>query len=445
MTNSDRQLPGFPEWSPSEVLMEQHLIRAIRDRFEHHGFQPVDLAAVQPWNVLVAGDAQYSDGGLTKPIFDVREPAETSTNAALGLRYDLTVPLARYIVEHAENLSFPWHCYQINKVWRAEPTSSRHSREFYQCDVDIIGHWELSLLYDAEIACVLNAAFDRIGVAGFAVHISNRRVISALLSSHGVEADRASFVVRVIDDGGRQPADQTVAELVEGGLPKAAAEDLGRLLTAKTVTDARSLLDERNADPSGLDDLTTVMEAALAMGMPADRLKLDFSITRGHDYYTGTVYETFAVGREHWGAIGSGGRYDNLLGHITGDPYPGVGVSLGLTRLVGFLRSDAEARPSLDGDAKVVVVGDANPSDAIAALRELRSAGVPTLAMLDLPADAITTDFARDRQVQLVVAPSGRPGSVAVGQIGVDGSADVDLHDLLDTVVSYPAFHRYGG
>jgi histidyl-tRNA synthetase len=428
------ELPGFPEWSPAGVALERRLIRAISAGFESFGFQALDTASVQPWSVLTAGDGQYSDGGVGKPIFGVAEPPETDTGASLGLRYDLTVPLARYIAERGETLSFPLSCYQIAKVWRAEIPDLSHSREFYQCDVDVIGRGELNLLFDAEIACALHSAFEAVGLGEFTVRISNRRALSALLAVHGLHNARVRDIVHIIDEGGRQPRETTVQQLRAAGVAVAVAEDVGELLGYHTVGEARPLFARLGADQGGLDELATVIDAAAQLGMPPGRLRLDFSITRGHDYYTGTVYETFVSGREHWGAIGSGGRYDNLLGHVTGEAYPGVGVSIGLTRLVGLLLEEARTGEAAAGSG-VLVARRPGADEAVlmSVVRDLRGRGLQTQVFFDPLADA--QGLARELDSAVLVEVLG-DGSCTVRHMLGGLVCEVDAESVADVVVS---------
>ncbi|MFF4704391.1 ATP phosphoribosyltransferase regulatory subunit [Streptomyces sp. NPDC001288] len=403
----DISMPGFPESLPADVMFEQDVIRTIGRGFEARGFRPLDSACIQRQEVLVAGGAQYLDGGIPEFAFTVQEPPESYTGTDLALRYDLTVPVSRFIAEHSAKLSFPLHCYQINKVWRAEqmPTAT-HWREFYQCDVDVIGQGELSLLYDAEIANALVGAFRNIGVDGFTVHISNRKVLAALLDSHGVRVHRARAIVQILDKGNRQPAEQTVEQLTASGIPEHVAVDLGRLVSSPTLSDARDLLKLRGADLVGVDELDTVIKAAHDLGMPEDHLVLDFSITRGHDYYTGTVFETFATGREHWGAIGAGGRYENLLKHVNGRSYPGVGMSVGLARLMGLLREDGvRKKRGLRQDAVTVVRhqgGDAQT--VLETVRGLREMGLSVQAVFDPVDEAKARGIAEEAEVARLVA-----------------------------------------
>ncbi|ONI91299.1 hypothetical protein ALI22I_09570 [Saccharothrix sp. ALI-22-I] len=406
----DIAMPGFPESLPGDVLHEQAIIRTISDGFGRLGFKPLDTAAVQRQEVLVAGGAQYLDGGIPEFAFTVEEPPESRTGARFALRYDLTVPVSRFIAEHSDKLVFPLHSYQINKVWRAEQiTTATHWREFYQCDVDVIDRGELNFLYDAEIAYAVDTAFQGIGVDGFTIRVSNRKVLSALLDSHGVRVHRARGIVQILDKGAGQEISETVAQLTSAGVPPQVAADLARLATSTTIAEATELLDARGADKTGLGELERVMRAAEDLGMPDGHLVLDFSITRGHDYYTGTVFEIYATGREHWGAIGAGGRYDDLLGHVNGISYPGVGMSVGLARLMGLLREDglfARRRPR--ENAAVVVPSTAGLDDAVLrAVRDLRLAGVATRAMFDPVAAEETSGIAEESEVAVLVDVQG--------------------------------------
>jgi histidyl-tRNA synthetase len=427
----DISMPGFPESLPADVMFEQGVIRTIGRGFEARGFRPLDSACVQRQEVLVAGGAQYLDGGIPEFAFTVQEPPESYTGANLALRYDLTVPVSRFIAEHSSKLSFPLHCYQINKVWRAEqmPTAT-HWREFYQCDVDVIGDGELSLLYDAEIANALVGAFQNIGVAGFTVRISNRKVLAALLDSHGVRVHRARSIVQILDKGNRQPVEETVSQLVASGIPEHVAADLGRLVESPTLSEARDLLKLRGADLTGVEELDTVLRAADDLGMPENHLILDFSITRGHDYYTGTVFETFATGREHWGAIGAGGRYEDLLKHVNGSSYPGVGMSVGLARLMGLLREDGvRQQRGLRQDAITVVRhegGDAQ--NVLRSVRELRGAELSVQAVFDPVSEDKARSIAEEAEVGYLVSIRGTDQAVvrdmasgAEQQVPVDG------------------------
>ncbi|TDV48697.1 ATP phosphoribosyltransferase regulatory subunit [Actinophytocola oryzae] len=440
----DISMPGFPESLPGDVVFEQRIIRQIGEGFERGGFLPLDTAAVQRQEVLNAGGAQYLDGGIPEFAFTVVEPPESDTGTKFGLRYDLTVPVSRFIAERSADLSFPLHCYQINKVWRAEqmPTAT-HWREFYQCDVDVVGRDELSLMYDAEIACAVVSAFRDIGVDGFTVRASNRKVLAALLDSHGIRVHRARAIVQILDKGQRQEPAETAAQLQAAGFSATVATDLGRLTAATTLAQGRDLLVHRGADTAGLDELDTVLRAAADLGMPADHLVVDFSITRGHDYYTGTVFETFATGREHWGAIGAGGRYDDLLRHINGRDYPGVGMSVGLARLMGLLREDGLSREvEIRGNTTVVVpTADGCEDGVLRAVRELRGANIATRAVFDVVDSDGAVRLAADSAVAVLVEV-GEGGVPTVRDLSAPEECHKSPANLVAAVESFFEAHR---
>ncbi|MFI9157781.1 histidine--tRNA ligase [Kitasatospora aureofaciens] len=432
----DISMPGFPESLPADVMFEQDIIRTIGKGFEARGFRPLDSACIQRQEVLVAGGAQYLDGGIPEFAFTVQEPPESYTGANFALRYDLTVPVSRFIAEHSSKLSFPLHVYQINKVWRAEqmPTAT-HWREFYQCDVDVIGQGELSLLYDAEIANALVGAFRNIGVDGFTVRISNRKVLAALLDSHGVRVHRARAIVQILDKGNRQPVEETVSQLVASGIPEHVAADLGRLVSSPTLSDARDLLKLRGADQVGIEELDTVISAAHDLGVPEDHLVLDFSITRGHDYYTGTVFETFATGREHWGAIGAGGRYQDLLKHVNGSSYPGVGMSVGLARLMGLLREDGvRKQQGLRHEAVTVVRREDGDAQAVTGtVRRLREAGLSVQAVFDPVGTEKALSIATEAEVGFLVSLQAS-GTATVRDMASGNERGVPIEGVADAI-----------
>lgn len=376
---------GYPEWLPHEVRQEKDLVARIESGFRQHGFQPLDLAAIQPAAIMTAGDAHLSDGGVSKPIFGVTEPDETATGGSFALRYDLTVPLARYIQANLGALQFPLRVYQINKVWRAEKPTKKHWREFYQCDIDMIADQELNPLYDAELAVALDTTFTSLGLGEFVIRVSNRKVMEALLRAHGLATSRVSKIVELVDEAGIGEREDLATKLRLSGIDNGVANDLQRLVCSASVEEAGELLSKRHADMTGIGELAETMSAVLDLGMTPGHAVVDFAITRGHDYYTGTVFETFAAGREDWGAIGSGGRYDNLMSHVAGRPLPGVGVSLGLTRLVALLR--AEGGLAAPVRAGVLVTGR-SPEDweeVVRSVGQLRRYGVSAWPQFGAP------------------------------------------------------------
>lgn len=342
---------GFPEWLPNLRLVEEEFIHRIREQYQLYGFAPIETPAVERMEVLT------SKGGIQRQIYTLGRPQEGESDAdtGLGLHFDLTVPLARYVVQNAEKLVFPFRRYQIQKVWRGERAQRGRFREFYQCDVDIVGRNSLDLIHDAEIPCVINSAFDALGIPNFRVHMSNRKVLRDLLESKQADPAQLEKVLRVIDKSHRDGAEKTRERLEREQVDSALIPSLLTLIASQSIDEAREEFRALGAPTNGLDELQTVMESAVSLGMPPHRLRPDFSIARGLDYYTGTIYETFVVGNEDWGSICSGGRYDDLASFFTDQKYPGVGISIGLTRLFNLLVNSGKVDVSRATPAKVLV------------------------------------------------------------------------------------------
>jgi histidyl-tRNA synthetase len=322
---------GFPEWLPGTRLAEERFLAIIRQQYQLYGFAPIETPAVERLEVLT------SKGGMQRQIYTVGKPEEGKADADLGLHFDLTVPLARYVVQYADKLVFPFRRYQMQKVWRGERAQRGRFREFYQCDVDVIGRGTLNIIHDAEIPCVINAVFEALGLPDFQVQISNRKVLGDLMNVKEVGPDQLVGALRAIDKTHRAGIDKTRAVLAKEGVSNHLVPAILDLIRCQDMSEARAILARAGAASEGLDELQTVMDNALALGMPAARLRPNFAIARGLDYYTGTIYETFLQGKEDWGSICSGGRYDDLAGFFTTQKYPGVGISIGLTRLFNLL------------------------------------------------------------------------------------------------------------
>jgi histidyl-tRNA synthetase len=322
---------GFPEWLPGARLVEDRFLAIIRQQYQLYGFTPIETPAVERLEVLT------SKGGLQRQIYTVGKPEEGKADADLGLHFDLTVPLARYVVQYADKLVFPFRRYQIQKVWRGERAQRGRFREFYQCDVDVVGRGTLNIIHDAEIPCVINAVFDALGLPEFQVQISNRKILGDLIKVKEVGSDQLVAVLRAIDKTGRDGIDKTRNVLAKEGVGDHLIPAILDLIQCQDMEGARAILQRAGAATEGLDELQTVIDNAMALGMPAGRLRPNFAIARGLDYYTGTIYETFVRGHEDWGSICSGGRYDDLAGFFTTQKYPGVGISIGLTRLFNLL------------------------------------------------------------------------------------------------------------
>ncbi len=324
-------ISGFPEWLPNVRLVEERFIAIIREQYQLYGFTPIETPAVERIEILTA------KGGMHRQIYSVGRPAEGDSDTGLGLHFDLTVPLARFVVQHAEELVFPFRRYQIQKVWRGERAQRGRFREFYQCDIDVIGRNSLDLIHDAEIPCVINSAFSALGLPEFQVRVSNRKVLGDLLSTKQVGDDQLFRVLRAIDKSHDAGAETTRETFEQEEVAPELTPAIMDLIHCETIDAARKVFASVEAPTDGLDELQSVIDNALTLGMPEARIRPDFRIARGLDYYTGTVYETFVQGHEDWGSICSGGRYDDLASYFSSQKFPGVGISVGLSRLIDLL------------------------------------------------------------------------------------------------------------
>lgn len=375
-------ISGFPEWSPGLRLAEQSLIDNIRRQYELYGFSPIETPAIERMQVLTA------KSGLQRQIFTIGRPADDDGEVAeLGLHFDLTVPLARYVAQHADELIFPFRRYQIQKVWRGERAQRGRFREFLQCDIDIVGSSSLDLVHDAEILATVNAVFAAIGhLPGIQIRVSNRKILSALLSTAELSGDQVTAGLRAIDKHGTQSADSLETALAGERFPEHLIDAVTALLRAQTLEQARQLLRAAGAAPTGVDELERVVETAVYLGVPTERLRVDYSIARGLDYYTGTVCETFVLGNEQWGSVCSGGRYDDLASYYTWRKFQGVGASIGLTRLFDLLIHGEYISAHIMAPTKVLIAVQNRArylADYLGLARTLRSAGIPTEVYLE--------------------------------------------------------------
>jgi histidyl-tRNA synthetase len=371
-------ISGFPEWLPNLRLLEERFIATIREQYQLFGFTPVETPAVERMEVLAA------KGGIQRQIYTLGRPEEDGEErekTGLGLHFDLTVPLARYVVQHAEELIFPFRRYQIQKVWRGERAQKARFREFYQCDIDVIGRGTLERIHDAEMPCVINAVFTALGVPEFQIRISNRKILSDLLAARGGAGQQYQDVLRAIDKSHSQGIETARKLLEQQQLDSGMISAILDLIRCGSLDEARQVLGNVGASTAGLEELQFVMESAVALGMTPARMRPDFSIARGLDYYTSTIYETFILGREELGSICSGGRYDDLASFFTKQKYPGVGISIGLSRLLEIMLTAGSLNPTAKVPSKVLVTTldrDAYLREYLTLARELREAGIPT-------------------------------------------------------------------
>ena len=337
-------LSGFPEWLPAGRVVEQQFIDILRRTFELHGFSGIQTRAVEPLTELTRkGETSKEVYLLSRLQADPGEGGGPGADPAkqLGLHFDLTVPFARYVVDNAGILHFPFKRYQIQKVWRGERPQEGRFREFYQVDIDVVGDGSLPLHYDVEVPLIMHEALSALPIPAITIHVSNRKVAQGFYQSVGIEDDRLVEVLRVVDKLDKIGTDAVAVELVETvGITRAQAEAALGLATM-TGTDpdqlrARVLGALDGAEPSalllaGLDELESLLRVAARRRPGA--IVADLKIARGLDYYTGTVYESFMAGHEDLGSVCSGGRYDSLASNGK-RTFPGVGISIGLSRLL---------------------------------------------------------------------------------------------------------------
>ncbi|MCC3291326.1 histidine--tRNA ligase [Arthrobacter sp. zg-Y1110] len=373
-------LSGFPEWLPQERLVELHVLDVLRRTFELHGFSNIETRAVETVGQLLRkGDIDKEVYALSRLQAEEGEAAGKEDPNQLALHFDLTVPFARYVVENAGHLSFPFRRYQIQKVWRGERPQEGRAREFTQADIDVVGDGELPFRYDVELALVIAEALGALPIPEFKIRVNNRKLAEGFYRGIGL-ADTAG-VLRSIDKLEKIGA-QRVAELLQeelGATPEQAeaALKLASIRTEDTsfVEQVRALGVSNELLDEGLDELFQVISEASRRA--PGRVLADLSIARGLDYYTGTVYETVLVGHEALGSICSGGRYDSLAskGNRT---FPGVGLSIGVTRLVMRMLSQefAQASRSVPTTVLLTLATDESWSEAQDTAAQLRGRGI---------------------------------------------------------------------
>lgn len=368
-------ISGFPEHLPADCLAEQRLIEQIKRQYELFGFTPLETSAVERLEVLRA------KGDMARQIYSLHRPAEDDMPTDLGLHFDLTVPLARYVVQNSGQLQFPFRRYQIQKVWRGERAQKGRFKEFYQCDIDIVGRNSLDPLNDAECVAAIQHVFSALKVPGAVIHLSDRRIWLGFSQHFSLTAEQLTQLLGILDKTHKIGVGKVRAELAAQGFAEACVETAIELIRADSIVAARSILDQQGIPDTGLDFLAATMEAARSFGCPETALRPDFSIARGLDYYTGTVVETFITGYEDWGSVCSGGRYDDLAAFFGGQKYPGVGVSIGLSRLFSLMKKQGWLDSQQATPARVLVTmlnRDQFLQQYLQLSSQLRQGGIPT-------------------------------------------------------------------
>ncbi|WP_067502785.1 histidine--tRNA ligase [Actinoplanes sp. TFC3] len=418
-------LSGFPEWLPAQRMIEQNVVEKIRTTFELYGFAPLETRAVEPMEQLLR------KGETSKEVYTLRrlqEDAEAREDAALGLHFDLTVPFARFVLENSGKLQFPFRRYQIQKVWRGERPQEGRYREFLQADIDVVDRDSLPFHYDTEMPLVVGDALRSLPIPPVTIQINNRKVCEGFYRGLGLEDP--DEVLRIIDKLDKIGPQKVSDALVQQGASAAQAEaclqlaqisasDLSFVEQVRKLGVQNELLDE------GLEELARVVEAGTehAPGL----IRAELKIARGLDYYTGTVYETQLEGYERHGSICSGGRYDNLAS--TGsERFPGVGISIGVTRLLGLMfgRDALTASRSVPTAVLIALPNEDDRARCDRAARSLRSRGISTEVAPAAAKFGKQIRFAERRGIPFVwfLGADGEPDSVKDIRSGEQVNAD---------------------
>ena len=374
-----RTLSGFMELAPKDQILFEKVKQKLEETYQMFGFFPIDTPVLEHSNILLA----KAGGETEKQIYRFNKGDTDMT-----MRFDLTVPLAKYVAKNAGELTFPFKRYQIGKVYRGERAQQGRFREFYQADIDIIGDENLSIANDAEVPSIMYRVFTGLGLSDFTIRINNRKILNGLFAMLGL-SDIATDVMRIIDKIDKIGKDNVEAELVDLGVSKDAADTILELLTFKGTNEEvldrlKTFAGKNEMLDSGVSELCEVIYYIDKFGVPAGNYRVDLSIARGLDYYTGTVYETTFNRHPEIGSICSGGRYDNLAEYYTKKKLPGVGMSIGLTRLFYILNEFDYLNRDLDTAADLLIIPMTDDmASAVEISGVMREAGIRTQIYLE--------------------------------------------------------------
>ena len=367
-------MPGFMELLPAKQLAFERMKQIVQEAYESYGFVPLDTPILELSEVLLA----KAGGETEKQIYRF-----TKGDTDISMRFDLTVPFSRFVAKNQNDLAFPFRRYCIGKVYRGERPQKGRFREFYQADIDIIGSEKLSVVYDAEIPSIMYQVLTKLGLKRFHIRMNNRKLLRGFYQSLGLE-EQSADILRLVDKIDKIGAENVRLGLLDLNVSESCANQILSFVEIDgSVDEVLSKLSnlgvENESFKTGCDELKTVSDALTALGVPQTHYKIDLKITRGLDYYTGTVYETTVDDYPTWGAICSGGRYDNLAENYTDRKLPGIGMSIGLTRLFDLL-DDAGliyTKGQTPTDVLVLPMGDGVAYPLMVA-KTLREAGIKT-------------------------------------------------------------------
>jgi histidyl-tRNA synthetase len=452
-----RTMPGVMELLPLDQIAFQKMLDTIRFNFESFGFLPIETPVMEFADVLLT-----KQGGETeRQVYFVQSTGalEQGGKPEMALRFDLTVPLARYVAEHEHNLNFPFRRYQIQRVYRGERAQRGRFREFYQCDIDVIGKDSLSIRYDAEIPAVIYSVFNDLAIGAFTIRLNNRKILRGVMQVLGLEEREQITALREIDKFGKLKLTEISANLQKLGFENDTISSLIEILIASGNDEVRAQAKRSGLDPNkdalnrltlapwkdnafvqeGHLELSAVVDMLAQLGVPTTAVKVDFAIARGLDYYTGTVFETTLDDHPQIGSICSGGRYDNLATNYTKSHLPGVGISIGATRLFWQLR-EAKILADAQSTVKVLVtqMDEKLLPDYLKLANELRGAGIATEVVLEYGKLAKQLKYADRAGIHFVLvlgADEVAKGTVTVKDMRKQDQFEVPRVNLVDTLL----------
>ena len=435
------------ELLPRDQIAFQRMLDTIRQVFERFGFLPVETPVMELSEVLLT----KSGGETERQVYFVQSTGALEKGAEglpeLALRFDLTVPLARYVAEHEHDLAFPFRRYQMQRVYRGERAQRGRFREFYQCDIDVVGKDALSPRFDAEVPAVIAAVFERLAIGEFTIQLNHRKLLRGFFEGQGIEGESQFAVLRELDKLDKRGEDAVRATLAGEGFALS-GDVIDRLMAFSKVRstghdDALAKLDALGTGTAlfeeGRDELRAILSQLKALGVAESRYALNLSIARGLDYYTGVVYETTLDAYPQIGSICSGGRYENLAGHYTKSKLPGVGISIGLTRLF-FQLKDAGLVDTAESsvDVLVALLDDNGLSHALGLSQRLRAAGLNVETQLEPRKLAKQLQYADKAGIRFVVMhgeDEAARGVVAVKDLRRGEQFEVSEAELASTLL----------
>jgi len=444
---------GFPEFLPGEKRLELYLLDTIRRVFESYGFTPIETPAVERLEVLQAKGNQgdniiYGINPILPPNRQAeKDKAGETGSEARALKFDQTVPLAAYIARHLNELTFPFARYQMDVVFRGERAKDGRFRQFRQCDIDVVARRELSLLYDAQMPAIISEIFEAVNIGDFLIRINNRKILTGFFKSVGIEERKIKSCIGIIDTLEKVGEAKVKQELEKEGISAEQTQKIIEFIKINGTVDEvldkvkylAQTIPETEEFSLGVIELETVIAGVRNLGVSENRFCIDLSIARGLDYYTGTVYETILLGHEALGSICSGGRYEELVGVFLDEKLPGVGISIGLTRLISRLLKANILSPLAATPAQVMVV---NMQDDLMPVylnvsQKLRQAGINVVTSFDQRPLGKQFQQAEKQGIQLCVIIGSEEAAAqksSVKDLKTRDQVEIPLEDLAEEI-----------